>query len=228
VDPSLHPIGSGGSMRILAIADIHGATEVYEWLRETAAENGADLLILAGDLLIGGWEDEQSEHARAVVVPLLRTISVPVCYVMGNDDHVDLNPGDAQIRPVHGRRLDFGPWGIVGYQYSPPFVGGCHEKTEGAIAADLRRIEPLLDEATILVTHSPVHRHVDLTFSGEHAGSRALAEMLNRSNFLCHIHGHIHHSFGRSGNHFNVAAGGRRRAVIIDLPSLSHRVIEGR
>jgi Icc-related predicted phosphoesterase len=47
-------------LRILAIADIHGATGVYEWLREAAVEFHADLLILAGDLLIGGCEDEQS------------------------------------------------------------------------------------------------------------------------------------------------------------------------
>jgi Icc-related predicted phosphoesterase len=58
-------------------------------------------------------------------------------------------------------------------------------------------------------------------------GSHALAELLARRNILCHIHGHIHHSFGRAGNHFNVAADGRRRAMIIDLPSLSHCIIEG-
>ena len=41
-------------MRILAIADIHGATDVYEWLRDASEEYAADLVILAGDLLIGG------------------------------------------------------------------------------------------------------------------------------------------------------------------------------
>jgi Icc-related predicted phosphoesterase len=65
-------------------------------------------------------------------------------------------------------------------------------------------------------------------FSGNHVGSHALAGLLGRTNVLCHIHGHIHHSFGRAENHFNVAADGRRRAMIIDIPSLSHFVIEGR
>ena len=46
-------------------------------------------------------------------------------------------------------------------------------------------------------------------------------------NVLCHTHGHIHHSLGCAANHFNVATGGRRRAMIADVPSLSHFVIEG-
>lgn len=215
-------------MRILAIADIHGATDVYEWLRGVASEYGADLIILAGDLLIGGWEEEQSEQARAVVLPSLRAIPVPVCYIMGNDDHVDLNPEGETIRPVHGRRLVFGAWSVSGYQYSPPFMGGCHEKPEEQIAADLVQIETILDGTTVLVTHTPAYGHADRIYSGEHVGSHALAELLERKDFLCHIHGHIHHSFGRKENHFNVAAGARRRAMIIELPSLSHVVIEGR
>jgi len=213
-------------MRILAIADIHGAAEVYEWLPETTSEREADLVILAGDLLIGGWEDEQSEQASRSIIPLLRKIPAPVYYIMGNDDHVDLGHEDERIKPIHGRRLDFGGHNIVGYQYSTPFVGGCYEKPEDEIAADLRQLEPVLDESTILVTHMPMHGYVDLTFSGHHVGSRALSELVARKNVLCHIHGHIHHSFGRADNHFNVAADGKRRAMIIEIPSLSHNVIE--
>jgi hypothetical protein len=215
-------------MRILAIADIHGATEVYEWLRGAAAEYGADLIILAGDLLIGGWEEEQSEQARAVVLPSLRAIPVPVWYIMGNDDHVDLGCDEETIRPIHGRRLIFGAWSVSRYQYSPTFMGGCHEKPEEQIASDLVQIEAILDGTTVLVTHTPAYGHADRIYSGKHAGSRALAELLERKKSLCHIHGHIHHSFGREGNHFNVAAAARRRAMIIELPSLSHFVIEGR
>jgi hypothetical protein len=44
---------------------------------------------------------------------------------------------------------------------------------------------------------------------------------------LAHIHGHIHEGFGREGNHFNVAAAGQRRSVLIELPSVASRVIQG-
>ena len=59
-------------MRILAIADIHGIIEVYEWLPKAVSDYGADALIIAGDLLTGGWEGKQSEHARTFVIPRLK------------------------------------------------------------------------------------------------------------------------------------------------------------
>jgi uncharacterized protein len=215
------------SVRILAIADIHGVIEVYEWLRDAVSGYGADMLILAGDLLIGGWEEEQSEQAHTLVMPLLQTVPAPVFFIMGNDDRIKLEPGDEKVRSVHGRRLDLGTYGVAGYQFNPPFIGSCHEKPEDEIAADLCQIEPLLDETTILVTHSPAFGYVDRIVSGHQVGSHAIAALLERINVLCHIHGHIHNSFGQAGNHFNVACNGRRRAMIIDLPSLCHSVIEG-
>jgi Icc-related predicted phosphoesterase len=68
-------------MRVLAIADIHGVMDVYDWLPDAISDNGADALILAGDLLLGGWEDEQSEQARTFVLPLLHTMPVPVSLI---------------------------------------------------------------------------------------------------------------------------------------------------
>jgi len=212
-------------MRILAIADIHGVTGVYEWLPDAISHYAADALILAGDLMMGGWEDEQSEQARTLVVPILKTIPVPVFFIMGNDDHIELEPGNEKIQSVHGRRLRFGGFNIVGYQYSPPFIGSRHEKPEEEMAVDLRQIEPLLDKDTIFVSHSPAFGFADRIYAGDPVGSRAINELLTRTNVLCHVHGHIHHSFGRAGNHFNVASGGRCRAMAITLPALTHCLI---
>lgn len=213
-------------MRVLAIADIHGVMDVYDWLPDAISDNCADALILAGDLLLGGWEEEQSEQARTFVLPLLHKIPVPMFFIMGNDDHIELGSESGTMRSVHGKRLDFGHYKIAGYQYSPPFVGSCHEKQEEEIAADLLKMEQFFDETTILVTHSPAYGYVDQIYSGHHVGSHALSDCLERKNCLCHIHGHIHHSFGRSENHFNVAADGKPQAMIIDLPSLAHTVIK--
>jgi Icc-related predicted phosphoesterase len=214
-------------MHILAIADIHGATDVYEWIPSIIAEYKVDALILAGDIFLGGWEEEQLQQANEFIIPLLKNLFIPVFFVMGNDDHVELNPEQEKIRSVHEQRLDLGPYNVVGYQYSPPFIGSCYEKPESEIAMDLGKIEPLLDDKTILVTHTPAHGYVDRIYSGYNVGSKALAACLERNSILCHIHGHIHHSFGRFDKHFNVAADGSRRAMFIDLPSLSHVIITG-
>ncbi|MFQ5925968.1 MAG: hypothetical protein ACE5MH_00865, partial [Terriglobia bacterium] len=144
----------------------------------------------------------------------------------GNDDFVALDYEDNRVKPLHARRLEFGGHSFVGYQYSLPFVGGIFEKPESEIEKDVRSLEPLLDEQTVFVTHSPAYGALDRVYAGENVGSRSLAALLDRKPVLAHIHGHNHESFGRDANHFNVAAAGRRRAVLIDLPSLSHKVLQ--
>ena len=212
-------------MRILAIADIHGALSVYQWLLGLVSEEQADVLVLAGDLLIGAWEDEQREQCREIVIPLLKKMPIPVLYIMGNDDHVAFEYEDGQIKPIHERRLDLGGYGFVGYQYSLPFMGGIFEKPESEIEADTQILESLLDDQTVLVTHSPAHGSCDQIYSGGRVGSHSLAGLLERRPVLAHVHGHIHHSFGREGNHFNVAAAGQCRGFLIDLPGLSYKVV---
>lgn len=211
-------------MRIVAIADVHGVRIVYEWLAGLAKEERADLLILAGDLFAEGWEEEQREQAQAII-PLLQRVPAPVLYLMGNDDFVGLDYEDERVKPLHGRRVEFGGYGFVGYQYSLPFVGGIFEKPENEIDADVKTLEPLLDTQTVLVTHSPAYGSLDRTYGGEHVGSRSLAALMERRPVLAHIHGHIHESFGREGNHFNAAAAGRHRAFLVDLPALTHRIV---
>jgi len=213
-------------MRILAAADIHGALDVYHWLRDAAVKYSPGAVVLAGDLFSGGWEEEQREEAQSIIVPLLRKIPAPVFYIMGNDDNVALDYEDEQVRPLHGRRLSHGDFNFVGYQFTPPFVGTAFVKQESEIEKDLRSLEALVDSRTVLVTHTPAYGSLDATFDGEHVGSPSLSALLQRSPVLAHIHGHIHRRFGRDGNHFNVAAAARRRAVLIDLPTLNCKLLE--
>ena len=215
-------------MRVLAAADIHGVISVYEWLLGLIPKEQPDVVLLAGDLLLGGWAEDQQKQVQESVLPLLCQAPVPLFYLMGNDDFVGLDYEDKRVRPLHGRRLELGGYGFVGYQYSLPFVGGIFEKSEKEIEADIRGLEPLLDGDTVLVTHSPAYGILDRTYSGEKVGSRSLAELLERRSVLCHVHGHIHESFGREGNRFNVAAAGRRQAVVIELPSLRHNILSAR
>jgi len=212
-------------MRILAIADIHGVVRVYEWLVELVEEYKVDLLLIAGDLFAGDWEDGQREQARQII-PMLKRVAAPCFYIMGNDDNVALDFEDEQIKSLHGRQLSCGTYNLVGYQYTPPFIGNVFVKPEEEIEKDLQSLEPLLEKPTILVTHAPAYGVLDRSYGGEHVGSRALGALLDRKPVLVHIHGHIHGDFGRDENHFNVAAAGQRRAVVIDLPSLDHKVLQ--
>jgi Icc-related predicted phosphoesterase len=217
-------------MRVLASADIHGEHGVYRWLVQKADEVEADLIILAGDLL-GSPEGLDAVEAAgradaARVTGILNGTRVPVLFVMGNEDCLELEPTGNGIRSIHNERFELGDASFVGYQYSLPFKGGIFEKPEDEIGADLDRLERLVDESTILVTHSPAYGILDIGMMDTHSGSRSILELIQKRKPRAHIHGHIHEQFGRFDRHFNVASEARRRGMVIDLDTMKHVVID--
>ena len=83
-------------MKILAISDIHGYHAFYRALPDLARTHGADLIVLAGDLLgyPDGYQNIQgAQRADAqAIIRTLQPLQIPVLYIMGNDDWVDLDP----------------------------------------------------------------------------------------------------------------------------------------
>ena len=213
-------------MRILASADIHGILSVYEWLVEQTAQHQADLLLLGGDIFSGDWEDGQRQQIP-LIEAILRCSPAPVLYIMGNDDETELAVADEHIQPLHGRAVERGGLRFVGYQYTPPFAGVRFVKEERDIALDLKSAEGMLTASTVFLTHAPARGALDEVW-GEHVGSESIGALLEARPVLAHIHGHIHERFGRDGNHFNVASAGKRRAMLIELPSLEHQILQAR
>ena len=216
-------------MRVLASADVHGRWPVYEWLLDVASQRHVDALVLAGDLLgsVGGPgnpEEAWREEAEAVT-NLLDGAGVPVLYIMGNDDLVALNPLSERVQSIHGHRVELGGFAFVGYQYSQPFMGGIFEKPECEIKADLASFASLLDVRTVFVSHSPALGILDLCSGEQRIGSNSIRELLMTNPFRAHIHGHVHEGFGRHGKHFNVAAAGGARAILLNLETLQHQVV---
>jgi len=217
-------------MRIVASADLHGIHEVYDWLVEMTVAEDPGAVVLAGDLLGWGGHFDTVEEAQAAdrlqVLQILSGITCPVLYVMGNDDLIGLDSTAPLQQSVHGRRVEIGDFNFVGYQYTLPFMGGVHEKPEADMGVDLALLEAEIDDATVLVTHGPVFGALDRVRDGRHVGSKVLRDFVERTAPRAHIHGHIHGEFGRDGRHFNVASAGRKRAMVIDLDTMEHRVVE--
>lgn len=65
---------------------------------------------------------------------------------MGNDDNLPLYCEDELIKPLHGRQVEMGDYNFVGYQYTPPFVGGRFVKEDNEIAMDLLSFDPVVDD----------------------------------------------------------------------------------
>jgi Icc-related predicted phosphoesterase len=217
-------------MKVLAASDLHGNHFAYKWLAQTAAEKNVSLVILAGDLLgcPDGYDTvEAAQRADAlVIIRILESTKVPIYFIMGNDDLVDLNPYPDWFQSLHGRRVEIGNLNLVGYQYSLPFMGGVFEKREEEIREDLLHLGASVDSKTVFVSHSPAYGVLDEGIMNLHAGSQSVLDLVRDRDVHAHIHGHIHRSFGRSGRHFNVAAGGHCRAMVIDLQTLE-ATIEG-
>ena len=217
-------------MRILASADLHGKQEVNAWLVRAASDHGVEALILAGDLLgcLEGFDTPEAaqEHEAHVLSEVLASAGLPVLYVMGNDDLVELQPTCDRVQSIHGRQIQLGKYSFVGYQYSLPFMGGTFEKTEAGINADLVALEHLVRVDTVFVSHSPALGVLDPGIGEAHIGSSSLQAFLARHPYRAHIHGHSHTGFGRQGAHFNVAAAGHKRAMILDLETLEHQIVQ--
>jgi Icc-related predicted phosphoesterase len=216
-------------MRILASADVHGSRPVYDWLLTVAREHEVGAIVLAGDLLgyLDGFEtpEDAHRHEAELLTQWLDRAGVPVLYIMGNDDLVELPSGSCRVQSVHGRHVESGGFAFIGYQYSLPFMGGTFEKPDAEIRLDLSQLPAQLSPETVFVSHSPAFGILDPGIGDVHIGSRALGEFLEANPFRAHIHGHSHAGFGRQGNHFNVASAARKRAMIIDLDTLHHQVI---
>jgi Icc-related predicted phosphoesterase len=218
-------------MKLLASADVHGKRPVYEWLLATARTHRVDAMVLAGDLLgcPDGFptpEDAQREDAR-LLTAFLVAAGLPVLYIMGNDDLVEMSPVSDRVKSIHGRKVRLGRYGFVGYQYSLPFMGGTFEKAESGIKADLEGLDGLMDDedGTVFVSHSPVRGILDPGFGDARIGSASLGEFLERHPCRAHIHGHSHAGFGRQGRHFNVASAARERALILDLDTMREQFV---
>lgn len=216
-------------MRILAMSDIHGDFHIYRWMQFLVASEPVDAVILAGDLLHGAGDQLSIEEAQREeadqLIEILCELGLPVFYIMGNDDMIELDYEDDLVRSIHQRPLGLGDYEVLGYQFSPPFMGGIHEKPEEEIRKDLRSLEPLMHPRTVLVTHTPARGFRDATSTGDHVGSPSVLDAIRRRKVRAHIHGHMHKCFGRDGIHFNVASGRAYRGMRIDIDEMAHTIV---
>jgi Icc-related predicted phosphoesterase len=174
------------------------------------------------------------EHAllqkETIYKSYLRKTNKPVVFVMGNDDGILGNglcwTNEGKIICINQCRAKFDTYNLVGYHYTSPFVGGTFEKPLALQEQDFRSLEKIVDSNTILVTHGPPLGTLDTVFDGTHVGSQALLDFIQRTRPKLHLFGHVHRTFGRSGNSFNGAYPSTRQFMAIDVDTLEMELIE--
>ena len=178
-------------MRVYAVADIHGKKDRVERIRKNLAELKADMLILAGDI---------TNYTKAgEILGRLNALPVPVLLIRGNSDAKRI---DRLLRdfpncvPLHGvcTTIEAVPFVGIGGTLPIPF------RSRVCLAEDacLKKIAPLIDTRTVLVTHTPPYGCRDLVLGRFHAGSKGLLNLIRERRPQVNICGHIHEAGGLS------------------------------
>lgn len=193
-------------MRLLLFSDVHRST--------TAAQNlvmmsrDADVVIGAGDFATGRQGLQQ-------VIDILAAIDRPSIVVPGNNESYEELVDACNVWPsahvLHGSGTEVGGmkfWGVGGAIPVTRFGSKSYDFSED----EGRKLLADCPPGAILVSHSPPHGIVDELPSGQHLGSVAIREAVEKCQTLLVVCGHAHNhsgTFDVVGNTHVVNAGPR-------------------
>jgi uncharacterized protein len=174
-------------MRILAVADIHGAQYRLNLVLQNVASCTPDLVIICGDITQFGPGELATNFLNQIPVP---TLAIP-----GNIDTFDVDQG---ISASNATNLDKRQVTIQ----KVPFIGIGREIPSQL--ADLsiddgtgkKLLKKLLNTSSVLVTHYPPFKLQDKIFIGSHGGSKELRSLIDLYTPQLVLCGHIHEDPG--------------------------------
>jgi Icc-related predicted phosphoesterase len=177
--------------RILAFSDMHLSRRCAADIRAAAPQ--ADLVIGAGDFCT---QRRGLDDAMAELAPVLpKAVLVP-----GNAESADeLRAAAGPATVLHGEAAERSGLVLFGLGYAvprTPFGAWSCDLDETEAAALLDRME----QADILIVHSPPTGVADRTSAGASIGSTAVRAAIERVQPRLVLCGHIHDSWGASGS----------------------------
>lgn len=183
-------------MRIAALADLHGH------LPDTPA---CDVLVIAGDVTPTTDHDSafQARWLRDTFAPWLeRQPAGAAVGIAGNHDFVferapELVP-DLPWTYLEDSGATIGGVSFWGSPWTPWFFGWAFNAPEGDLDETFlhERYAPVPADTDVLVIHGPPSEFGDLTTRGQHVGSVAELELIDRIGPRLAIFGHIHEGRG--------------------------------
>jgi Icc-related predicted phosphoesterase len=179
------------SVRLLLFSDLHRNTDRARELMRRAA--GFDAVVGAGDFAT-------AREGLREIIDILASIEVPAVLVPGNSESFDELREACEEWPsaivLHGTGatvagVEF--FGIGGAVPVTPFGSWSYDFTEEQAATLLADCPT----GGVLVSHSPPRGAVDSSGTGQHLGSAAVRDVIERRAPRLVVCGHIHASAGR-------------------------------
>ena len=163
-------------MKIIAAADIHGAQFRLNLLLDKIKKFNPDLVALCGDITQFG----PGSQAKS----LLDQIKKETFAVTGNIDTEDVKKGitDSIATFLEFKKIERENHSFIG-------VNGSREE-------DFKKIEDLIDEKTIILSHVPPYKIQDEIYKGKNGGSKILKQLIEDKKPLMVLCGHIHEDPG--------------------------------
>jgi uncharacterized protein len=178
-------------LRVYAVADIHGKHKRFERVRDNLLRLKADLLVVAGDIT--------NYTKPGVILSGLNALPVPVLVIRGNSDlkRVDRLLSDfPNCVPTHAVCTMVKAIPFVGISGTLPIP--FRSRISLNESRVLKKIEPLVNIPTVLITHTPPYGCQDRVMGRFHAGSKGLLKLIKQRQPQLVLSGHIHEDGGMS------------------------------
>ena len=176
-------------VQVLAFSDLHRDLDAAASLVERSSE--ADLVVGAGDFA-------SIHEGLQETVEALAGIDRTVSFVPGNNETTDALREAAKgmgAQVLHGESAEADGLRLFGLGAGIPttpwdwsFDLSEEEATE--------RLKHCPEDLDLLILHSPPYGHCDLSGQGDHLGSKAILEAIERTQPKVAVCGHIHESWG--------------------------------
>lgn len=183
-------------LRVLAATDFHGDAEAFREIASKVKDSRADIVVICGDITHFG----SAQEAKALLNPLVK-LRLPVLFVPGNCDPQSLVGVDIEgAHCIHGSSEAYDDATFVGVggalisPFSTPF-----EITEEQVEETLNRGFAHAAERRWLILvshHPPKDTKLDRVHSGEHIGSVALRQFIEKNKPSIVFCGHVHEAPG--------------------------------
>jgi hypothetical protein len=186
---------SGTALRMLGFTDFHGNNEAFEGAKQLIRNDKWHCVLVAGD--IANYDDELAKRRLTE----LAEPGIPLFFVPGNMDGPELSswPGTDLVRPLHGKSARVGGVTLVGLGGSPPGPFSTPFEVPEERAAQLmnRALAGFEKGSLVLVSHCPPkNTKLDVVPSGEHAGSMAVRNFIEKFKPAVVVSGHVHEARG--------------------------------